>query len=69
VTSCAEVSSRFNLSLFQSLPAPRAFKCLLGFVHRVHSALPPPGSHIIMLVAGSLAGIDEALKRYASSFF
>jgi predicted secreted protein len=29
------------------------------------AASPPPGSHVIMSVAGSLAGIDEALKRYA----
>jgi predicted secreted protein len=29
------------------------------------AASPPPGSHVIMSVAGSLAGIDEVLKRYA----
>jgi len=29
------------------------------------AASAPPGSHVIMSVAGSLAGIDEALKRYA----
>jgi hypothetical protein len=28
------------------------------------AASPPPGSHVIMSVAGSLASIDEALKRY-----
>jgi hypothetical protein len=28
------------------------------------AASPPPGSHVIMSVAGSLAGVDEALKRY-----
>ena len=30
------------------------------------AASPPPGSHAIMSVAGSLAGVDEALKRYSS---
>ncbi|KIM44176.1 hypothetical protein M413DRAFT_56580, partial [Hebeloma cylindrosporum] len=29
------------------------------------AASPPPGSHVIMSIAGSLASIDEALKRYA----
>ena len=29
------------------------------------AASPPPGSHVIMSVAGSLARIDEALKGYA----
>jgi len=29
------------------------------------AASSPPGSHVIMSVAGSLAGVDEALKRYS----
>ena len=30
------------------------------------AASSPPGSHVIMSVAGSLAGVDEALKRYST---
>lgn len=29
------------------------------------TASPPPGSHVMMSVAGSATGIDGALKRYA----
>jgi len=29
------------------------------------AASPPPMSHVIMSVAGSLAAVDEALKRYS----
>lgn len=31
------------------------------------SASPPPASHIIIQVAGALAGADEALRKYALS--
>lgn len=29
------------------------------------AASPPPGSHVIMSVAGALAAVDQALKRYS----
>lgn len=31
------------------------------------SASAPPASHVILTVAGSLAGADDALRRYATS--
>jgi hypothetical protein len=46
-----------------ALPTPQVIRCVPGR----SPCMPPPGSHAIMSVASSLAGIDEALKRYALS--
>ena len=46
-------------------PALESSNASLASFTAYAAASPPPGSHVTMSVAGSLAGIDEALKRYA----
>ena len=79
VTSCAEVSSSRKLWLISTLVCflnlLQHSKQLSQLLESSNASLasfaacdvasPSSGAHAIMSVADSLAGIDEALKRYA----
>ena len=58
---CFPISPNNKNELSQPLKSSTSLASFTAYA----AASPPPGPHVTMSVAGSLAGTDEVLKRYS----